>query len=355
MRTSRAPRLSLFATAVTAGCLTLTGCGALGLSDDEGTTGVSSASAGEIAPVEGSPQVVAAFYPLAWVSEQIAGDRADVVNLTTPGGEPHDLELGVQQTSEVSAADLVVYEAGFQPAVDAAIAQQLDGVALDVAEVVELEPFEEHGEEHGEEHADEHAGEDHADEHADEHAGEHAGEDHDHGDLGDLDPHFWQDPARMAELASAVGERMAALDPDGAEAYEANTDRVVASLEELDQAYTDGLARCERDVVVTNHDAFGYLTRYGLEFEPVTGISPDAEPTAGDLARLQDLIAEEGITTVFYERLVSPQTARVLAADTGVETAVLDPLEGLTDETADEDYLSLMRENLAALERANGC
>jgi len=47
--------------------------------------------------------------------------------------------------------------------------------------------------------------------------------------------------------------------------------------------------------------------------------------------------------------------AETLAADLGVETAVLDPIEGLSDETADEDYLSLMRENLTALQKANGC
>jgi zinc transport system substrate-binding protein len=107
--------------------------------------------------------------------------------------------------------------------------------------------------------------------------------------------------------------------------------------------------------VVVSHDAFGYLSRFGLQIEGIAGLSPDAEPTPADLARIQDLIRTEGITTVFSEQLASPRLAETLADDLGVTTAVLDPIEGLSDETAGEDYLSLMRQNLAALEEANGC
>jgi len=106
---------------------------------------------------------------------------------------------------------------------------------------------------------------------------------------------------------------------------------------------------------VVSHDAFGYLAKYGLYLEPIAGLSPEAEPTPADLARLESLIKTEGITTVFSETLVSPKMSETLANDLGIETAVLDPIEGLSDETADEDYLSLMRANLSALRKANGC
>jgi zinc transport system substrate-binding protein len=137
--------------------------------------------------------------------------------------------------------------------------------------------------------------------------------------------------------------------------YEANAADLRAGLEELDAEYTDGLASCERDVTVVSHQAFGYLERYGVHFEAIAGLSPDAEPTAADLGRLQDLITTEGVTTVFSERLASPKMSQTLADDLGIDTAVLDPLEGLSDETAGEDYLSLMRQNLDALRQANGC
>lgn len=281
------------------------------------------------------PTVAAAFYPLAWVSERVAGGAAEVENLTTPGGEPHDLELSIQQTALVSEAELVVHEQGFQPAVDAAVEQNASGAVLDAAETVELRP------------TTEHEGEDHE--------GESGDDDAEHDHEGDLDPHFWLDPLLMADLGDAVAGELAEIDPDGAADYRERAETLRADLEELDGEYADGLAQCERDTVVVSHDAFGYLDRYGIHMEPILGLTPDAEPTAATLVELRDLIQDEAITTVFSETLVSPQTAEALAREAGVETDVLDPIEGLTDETEDEDYLSLMRSNLSALQAANGC
>ena len=280
-------------------------------------------------------QVATAFYPLQYVAQRVAGDLATVENLTQPGTEPHDLELTVAETAAISGADLVVHEMDFQPGIDDAIAQNATGKVIDAAATVGLEPFADVGHEHpAEGHTDE------------------ASEEHDHGDL---DPHFWQDPLRMAELADAVAAELGGIDPGHADAYDANADELRADLESLDASYARALASCERTTVVVSHDAFGYLGKYGLRMEPIAGLSPDAEPTPADLARLQDLIRDQGISTVFSERLVSPRLSQTLADDLGIATAVLDPVEGLSDETADEDYLSLMRENLRALERANGC
>jgi zinc transport system substrate-binding protein len=106
---------------------------------------------------------------------------------------------------------------------------------------------------------------------------------------------------------------------------------------------------------VVSHDAFGYLEKYGLHLAGVAGLSPDAEPTPANLADLHELIQDEGITTVFSERLASPRFTEPLADDLGIKTEVLDPIEGLTDETSEEDYLSLMEQNLDALREANGC
>lgn len=298
--------------------LTLSGCTAF--SDDT-------------AP-RGRVQVAAAFYPLAFVAERVGGEDVRVTNLTQPGGEPHDLELTVKQTADIEDADLVLVEHGFQPAVDDAVGQVAGGRVLDATDVVGLLPVEH----------------DHGDE------GEHADEgEHDEHGSGDLDPHFWHDPGRMAALANAVAEQLAELDPDHASGYRSNAATLVAELDELTAAYQQGLSGCEVDTVVVSHDAFGYLHRFGLEVEGIAGLTPDAEPTPADLARLQDLIRAEGITTVFYERLVSPRLSQSLADDLGIATAVLDPIEGLSDQTSGEDYLSLMRQNLAALELANRC
>lgn len=279
-------------------------------------------------------QAVAAFYPLAWVTERVAGDDWEVTNLTQPGGEPHSLELGIAERASVEKADLLVFQRGFQAAVESAV-DQADGAKVDAAEAVELVPAE-----------DIHAG----------HEGEgHEEEGHDDHDHGDTDPHFWLDPLLMADLGDAVAGQLADVDSANAETYRTNAQALRTELEAVDTEYTEGLTSCERDVAVVSHAAFGYLERYGVHFEAIAGLSPDAEPTAADLARLHELVRSEGVTTVFTERLVSPKMAESLASDTGVRTEVLDPLEGLSDETSDKDYLSLMRDNLAALRTANGC
>ncbi|QCW50858.1 zinc ABC transporter substrate-binding protein [Nocardioides dongxiaopingii] len=289
----------------------------------------------------GTPSVVTAFYPLQYVADRVAGEHADVENLTTAGKEPHDLETTVKETAMIAEAALVVHEKDFQPAVDDAVAQNATGEVLDAAEVVGLQPFSEEGheEEGHEEHADE---EGHT-------------EDDGHDHEGGLDPHFWLDPTRMADLGDAVADALADIDPDHADDFAANAAALRTDLEEVDRAYTDGLATCERSTIVVSHDAFGYLGKYGVDVAPVAGLSPDAEPTPAVLAQLQELIDEDGVTTVFNERLASPRFVESLANDTGVETAVLDPIEGLTDETSDDDYLSLMTSNLAALREANAC
>lgn len=294
------------------------------------------------------PTVVASFYPLAFVAEQVAGDHAQVENLTQPGAESHDLELTGQQVGEVSDADLILFLHGFQPSVDAAVEQNAQERALEVSELVELIPDQEGAEHAEEEHAEE-AGEEHAEEPAEEH------EEHDHGDL-EGDPHIWLDPANMQAIATAVADRLAEVDPDNAEAYQANADTLSSELDTLDQEFETGLAQCERTVFVTSHQAFGYLAdRYGLEQVGIAGMEPDAEPSPERLAEVHQVVQDEGVTTIFYERLVSPKVAETLATDLGVQTAVLDPIEGLTDDTSDEDYLTLMRANLAALQEANGC
>lgn len=317
------------------------------------TPGLAACSAFSDSSSDGDVKVAAAFYPLAWVTEQVAaGTDTEVELLTRPGAEPHDLELTVRQTAEVVGADLVVYEAGFQPSVDDTVAQNAEGATLDVTGIVDLIPVEESAEQH-EEHAGEedHAEEDHAE---DEHAGEGEHSEDDGHDHGDLDPHFWQDPLRVAALADAVAGELGAVDADNKEKYEDNAAALREKLETLDAAYTAGLSDCERDTIVVSHDAFGYLGKYDLQIASIVGLSPDAEPTGAVLGELQELIEEEGITTVFSEPL-EPALGEGLANDLGLTNGVLDPIEGLSDATAGEDYLSLMESNLEALRTANGC
>jgi zinc transport system substrate-binding protein len=264
----------------------------------------------------GRVSIAASFYPLAWVSEQIA-PGADITDLTHPGMEPHDVELTFAQTVDLARADVVVYERGFQPAVDQGVDNDAEGITVDVGPTAGLKDFA--------------------------------------ADPGQVDPHFWQDPLKLSAVAGAVAKVLERIDPAHATSYGTRAAVLHRRLATLDHDYSTGLAHCVRHTVVTSHDAFGYLSRYGVRVAAITGLAPGAEPTPADLAHLQQLIRDNGITTVFSETLASPAAADALAHDMGVRSKVLDPVEGLSDATAGQTYLTLMRRNLAALEEANGC
>ncbi len=317
-----APRRAMLAStaAASAAALLLSACGS-----SEGSTGGGDGGDGL--------SVVASFYPLEWAAARVGGDRIDVTTLTPPGTEAHDVELTPQDVGTVADADLVAFLHGFQPAVDEAVEGQAGDSAWDAAGAADLSLAAE--------------GHDHAEE---------EGADGEHSDEEIADPHFWLDPVRMAEVGDALAERLADLDPDGAAAYEQNAAALRDDLEALDAEIEEALGSCAVDTMVTGHDAFGYLgERYGFEVIGISGLSPSEEPDPAQVAEISELVEERGVTTVYSETLVDPAVAETVAAEAGAQTAVLDPLEGLTDESAGEDYLAVMRANLTVLQQGQNC
>ena len=336
MTLSRALAVPLSLTAA----LALSSCAA-------GSGDPSAATAGDAAE---TLSVQASFYPLQYVTERVGGDLVQVESLTPAGAEPHDLELSPAAVDGLRTADAVVYLSGFQPAVDDAVAQAAPEHALDAVhagvEGEEAHSAEEHGaaeEAHSEEaHGDEASAEE-----------PHAEDDHGH-DHGGEDPHFWLDPDRLAAVATEVAHELAEVDPDNAETYESNAEELATELAALDEEFAAGLATCERDTIVVSHDAYGYLAdKYDLEQVAIAGLDPDTEPSPARLAEIGKVVEAEGVTTVFSESLVNPKVAETLAAEHGIETAVLDPVENQSDESA--DYQQVMRNNLEALRTALDC
>jgi zinc transport system substrate-binding protein len=255
--------------------------------------------------------IVAAFYPLAFAAEQIGGDEVTVKNLTPPGVEPHDLELSAGDIRTIGSAEVVLYLGSeFQPTLEKAI-DSTAAHGVDLLDAVET----------------------------------HEGGEEEHG----VDPNVWLDPIRYAAIAERIGKE---LDRETEAAEFA--DRLKA----LDMEFRSGLSDCEHDEIVTSHAAFGYLAeRFGLKQVAITGLSPEVEPTPRDLEQVVDEVRAVGATTVFFETLISPRLAQTVAREVGAQTAVLDPIEGLTEKesAAGEDYFSVMRENLAALRKALAC
>jgi len=284
--------------------------------------------------------VVASFYPMQYLAQQIGGEHVNVTTLTEPGQEPHDLELSAKQTAEMGEADAVLYLKSLQPAVDEAITQSDVQTKIDAATLTTLE-------DHGSVEHD-HAGGEHAEE-------EHTEEKHSEEEEHALDPHVWLDPVKYAEIAEGVAKAFEKADPDHAADYRKNADALAKKLAGLNTAYTDGLKNTDTKVFFTNHAAFGYLAeRYGLTQEAINGLDPESEPSPARIKELQEEAKADGVTTVFYETLVSDKTAKTLAKDAGLKTDVLDPLEGITDKSKGDDYLAVMESNLKALEAALG-
>jgi zinc transport system substrate-binding protein len=228
----------------------------------------------------------------------------------------------------VSEADLVVYLEGFQPAVDDAVASEAADRSWDAGDHARLDltytPIEE-----GEEASDE---------------------------AGAVDPHFWLDPTRYADVATALAAGLADLDPEGAAGYQANAEAFVDDLEALDAEWQAGVEVCANRNLVTSHNAFGYLAqRYDLTQRGITGLTPEDEPTPQALAAVADFVTANDVATIYFETLVSPDIAETLAAETGAQTAVLDPVEGLSDASEGSDYFEIMRANLANVRAGQPC
>lgn len=262
---------------------------------------------------EGRLDVAAAFYPYQFVAERVGGSEVTVTNLTKAGAEPHDVELTAQQVAGLGEADLVVYSRGFQPLVDEAVDAQAKDQAYDVLTAVQLRVEPE----------------------------------------GGKDPHVWLDPVRLGVIAVELGDRLAERAPERAAGFRQRAAELQTELGTLDEQLRTGLRSCQRKQLVTSHDAYGYLAgAYGLEQVPIAGLSPDDEASPGRLAEIATQARADGVTTIFFEELVSPKVSESLAREVGAKATVLSALEGPPESG---DYLSAMQENLTTLRTALSC
>ncbi len=275
-------------------------------------------------------RAVATFYPLQALAQEVVGELGIVSSIVPGGVEPHDFEPTPKDIKDLYSANLVIINgAGMDPWAEKLVPDLLrKGVTVKVlANEVELLQAEEHG------HADE-------------------GEEEEH------DPHFWLDPVIVSELAKSIGTALVERFPEEKATLENQVAATITLLQALDTEYRTGLAACKLDEVVASHNAFAYLAkRYDFSVHALSGISPEEELSPRELAEVAEEVRESGIRYIFFETLVSSKLAETLAQEVGAETLVFNPIEGITDEEADrgEDYFSLMRSNLKALQKALEC
>ncbi|TBL70114.1 zinc ABC transporter substrate-binding protein [Paenibacillus thalictri] len=283
-------------------------------------------------------KVVATFYPMVEFSKQVAGDRAEVIGLIPAGAEPHDWEPSAKDMVQLKEADVFVYNGIVEGWAEKALQSAANDKRLAVEASKGLDLIE------GSEDEDEDEDHDHKADHNHE-----AG--HDHA----LDPHVWLDPALAQKEVAAIQAAFEKADPAGKDEYKKNAEAYIAKLKDLDAAFKKDLSGVKHKEFVTQHAAFGYLAKnYGLTQVPIAGLSPEQEPSPDKMAGIVKFAKEKQVKTIFFETLVDPKIAQTIAKEIGAKTAVLNPLEGLTDEDKKNnlDYIGIMKNNLEALKKA---
>lgn len=280
------------------------------------TTALAACSSGDSTSAS-SPATAAAItaavshYPVQYLVQQVGGDLVQIESLTSPGTEPHDVELSPQQVAQVQQADTVFYLDAFQPAVDDAVTEA-QGTVVNLADGLPVRQQD-----------------------------------------GAPDPHVWLDPLLMRQMATTVADTLSAADPAHQQTYEANAQALQAELGTLDQQWRKGTADCAIRTMVVSHEAFGYLAdQYGFDQKGISGLSPENEPSAAAIAELTQFVQDNGVTTVYTESLIDPAVAQTVASESGAQTATLDPLE---TQPADGDYLSAMQTNLSTVSAGQSC
>lgn len=277
----------------------------------------------QTAPASDKLTVATSFYPLYFFTNAIGGDQVEVRNITPAGAEPHDYDPSTQDIANIESSKVLVLNGGVEAWAEK-IKNLLQGTNVTVVTAGEgllTRKLTENGEVMA-------------------------------------DPHVWLDPVLAKQEAHAIAQGLATADPANASYYASNEQALDAKLDQLDQSYKQGLVTCASKDIITSHEAFAYLaSRYGLNQVPISGLSPDAEPSAQELANVANFAKSHGVKYIFFESLVSPKLAETIANEVGAKTLVLDPIEGVSgeDQAAGQDYFTIMSANLKNLQTALGC
>ena len=283
-------------------------------------------------------QVMTTFYPMYEFTKQVVGDKGDIELLIPAGTEPHDFEPSAKDLAKISDSDVFVYNS---PELETWTDNLTDTIDTKQTEIIQaskdIKLME--GTEHEHEEAHDHDTQEHEE----------------HGHSHELDPHVWLDPALAIKEVETIRDQLSKKYPDDKAAFEKNAASYIDELKKLDEEFQTAFKDAKNKTFVTQHAAFGYLAnQYGLTQEAIAGNSPDQEPSPSRLSELKHYVDDNQVKVIYFEENASSKVAETLSKETGVKLEVLNPLESLTDKQIKdgEDYLSVMRENLAALKES---
>lgn len=273
------------------------------------------------------PTVAASTFSLYDISKYIAGEGADVFMILPFGVDAHSYEPSPKEMIKISKSDIVFYSgAGLEPWIKGF---SFKNRAVDMSKHVKLRDLEaEH--EHGHKHHGEH----------------------------NVDPHYWQDPLNMIKAAENIAKELSLLSPQNRDLYTKNRDVYIEMLKKLDNDYKKSLSSCKLDTIIVNHDAFSYLAnRYGFHVEALSGLSPEAEPSAKNMIKLIEHVKEHRVSTIFFESFASDKAIKSIAKEAKVKVDMLQPLGNITADEAKANlsYEDIMRKNLHKISESLEC
>ncbi len=266
-------------------------------------------------------KIYTTFYPMYFITGEIAKEKADIVQMIPSGVEPHDWEPTLKTMGELKDSDMFVYNGAGMERWAEKIIKNLQGNNVKIVEAsrgIELIK--------GESSHDE-----------------------------DNDPHTWVSPVNLKIQAKNVLDALIEIDEDNKEYYEANYENLVKRLDKLHMDIEEASKHFKIKIIVTSHEAFGYFAKeYGITQIPIRGISPEQEPSPAKLAEIVKLCRENNIKYVFVEKFVNPKFSKVIADEINGDVLTLNAAHGLTKEEIDagQDYITLMYDNLKNLEKA---
>lgn len=275
------------------------------------------------------PLVAMSTFSLYDIATHIANDTLDIFMILPFGVDPHSFEPTPKLMSKILKSKLIVYSgAGLEPWISGF---DFHTKTINMSEHVSLLNVNEHH--HNEE--DEH--------------------DYHHGVY---DPHYWLDIGNMKKATILIANELINIAPNNKELYEKNRDAYMKMLNALDTKYKSSLSTCQKHTIIVNHNAFSYLSKnYGFEVEALSGLSPEAQPSAKMMVKLIEHVKEYNLTTVFFESFVSDKAIKSIANEAKVKADVLQPLGNITADEANSgsSYEDIMLSNLEKISKSLEC
>jgi ABC-type Zn uptake system ZnuABC Zn-binding protein ZnuA len=238
---------------------------------------------------------------VADVVKIVGGEAIEVVTLIPAGADPHTFQASPGDLRAMTEAHAIILNgAGLEEFLYQTLSQVPKEVpVISLSEGIELRQFS-------------------ADQVTQAQDGEHAG----------TDPHVWFDPLNVMVWTDNSAQLLGTLDAQNRDAYAENAREYVEALVSLDEWIKQMVAEIpeQNRKLVTDHLAFGYFAqRYGFEMvgAVVPAYSTDAEPSARELADLNDKIKAQGIPALFVGITTNPQLTALIAQDTDVKLVSL--------------------------------